>query len=51
MAYEVELGYRNAEGDFVEIDIERREVSLETITKIDAPLATNIVGYKKLVDT
>lgn len=27
MAYEVELGYRDAEGDFVEIDIERREVS------------------------
>ena len=27
MAYEVELGYRNKEGDFVEIDIERQEVS------------------------
>ena len=51
MAYKMELWYRDPEGEFIKIDVKRWEVTGKTTMEIDAPLASNVIGDKKLADT
>ena len=51
MSYEVEFRYCNPESNFVKVDVEGWEVSCKTTTKIDAPLAGNIICDENIVDT
>jgi hypothetical protein len=50
MGYKVELGYCKPGRNFIEIDIDRWEVSRETTTEVDVPLASDVVRDKKLAD-
>ena len=51
VAHEVELGHRNTEGKFIEVDVEGWGICYEATAKIDAPLAGNVIGDEELADT
>ena len=50
VAHKVKLGHRDPEGEFVKINVERREVSFEAAVEIDAPLASNVIRDEKFAD-